>query len=307
MKAYMLVVEYNGSRYSGFQRQKSNSQLSMTPQSVYKKRSRDDKRKKNVPRTIQDCLEEALAQWTGLAIPALRLRCAGRTDKGVHATGQVVAVDINGSNVMEGLEEWQMRRAINSRLYLDVSVKSIASCDPSFDPRHDAIRKQYTYTIRFRRLVLGKDGQPLAICGSGPQTLRNPHDEACLWLCPWPLDDSDIKGICRALAGKHDFSCFVHKGERRKKVNVIELEKFNADYLNVSEELAPTVNLRFTLEACGFRRSMVRNLVGFIVDVCRGLLSQDDIPKVLTGSDNGAAIVNSAPASGLCLTQVVYK
>eukprot|EP00814_Leptocylindrus_danicus_P003188 CAMPEP_0116011274 /NCGR_PEP_ID=MMETSP0321-20121206/4478_1 /TAXON_ID=163516 /ORGANISM="Leptocylindrus danicus var. danicus, Strain B650" /LENGTH=109 /DNA_ID=CAMNT_0003480491 /DNA_START=192 /DNA_END=517 /DNA_ORIENTATION=- len=78
-RTYKLTLEYNGSNYQGFQRQQSSNQLDINPN--------NKKRKRGAPCTIQDKLEEALMRLTNQSIHDLRCRMAGRTDKGVHATG----------------------------------------------------------------------------------------------------------------------------------------------------------------------------------------------------------------------------
>jgi tRNA U38,U39,U40 pseudouridine synthase TruA len=86
----------------------------------------------------------------------------------------------------------------------------------------------------------------------------------------------------------------------------MELSKFKVEVLDVSEEDAPAVTVKFVLEAKGFRRTMVRNLIGFVVDVCRGKLGMHHVDTVLTGTDEAAKLVNAAPACGLCLVKVEY-
>ena len=113
-------------------------------------------------------------------------------------------------------------------------------------------------------------------------------------------------GCDEALQEQHDFSCLVHKEERRKRDNNMELSKFEMNVINETFEEVPAVTVKFVLEAEGFRRSMVRNLIGFVVDVSRGKLDMNIIETVLSGTDEAADLVNAAPASGLCLAKVEY-
>jgi tRNA pseudouridine38-40 synthase len=303
MPCYKLTVEYDGSRFNGFQRQTATVSQKRPPKQA---RFNENGRKQSIPLTIQDCLENALLEWTGSqSIQELRLRAAGRTDKGVHALGQVVAIDV--PFLLEKQDEWELCRATNSRLPDDVSVKSFQQCHDSFDPRHNAILKQYTYTMRYRRKVIDDAmDQVLPICLGGIHSLRSAHDSPCLYKCPWPLDYSNLVESCHKLAGVHDYSCFVHKEERRKRDNVMEITKFDVEFLQISKEDGPAVTVKFTIEARGFRRTMVRNLVGFVVDVCRGKVEACQVDSVWTGTDEAAAMVHAAPACGLCLTKVVY-
>lgn len=301
MPCCKLIVQYDGSRFNGFQRQTASLCQERPPKQA---RFTQNGSKKHVPFTLQDCLEHALLGWTGCeTIQALRLRAAGRTDKGVHAIGQVIAIDVPLSLEQE---EWELCRATNTRLPDDVAVTSFEMCHESFDPRHDAMLKQYTYTMRYRRRVLDATGQVLPICLGGIYSLRSAFDSSCLYKCPWPLEDSNLAELCRKLAGVHDYSCFVHKDDRRKRDNVMEVTKFHVEYLNVSKEEGPAVTVKFTLEAKGFRRTMVRNLVGFVVDVCRGQVEASQVDSVWTGTNEAAAMVHAAPACGLCLVKVFY-
>jgi tRNA U38,U39,U40 pseudouridine synthase TruA len=186
------------------------------------------------------------------------------------------------------------------------------------------------------------------ICKAGPHILRRINDQNAVWLCQWPLDPTMLNQTCKAFVGRHDFYNFVHKEERKKadeqkkekecnanndtnddatenkSPHDIDLFQFTVDTLPEEEEdpsLPPVINATFTLKAKGFHRSMVRNLVGFTVDVARGAQHVDDIPVLLMEKkpeklcvknevDNRkalASIVNSAPACGLCLAKVKYE
>lgn len=336
------------------------------------------------------------------------MRGAGRTDKGVHASGQVVAFDVplslldvedggesvkgdngkrrnnHGGNIGDGIgayndtlsehsiqhlqeafhtltthksktnndenetiniktpiDQWQIRRAITTRLPADIVLRSVRMWTGMrpFEPRKEISCKTYIYKLRFRRLShhnSDNTGKLLLhpICNAGPHILRRIHDQNSVWLCPWPLDPTLLRQACNAFVGRHDFFNFVHKEERKKtnkctenanndkSPHEIDLFEFKVDTQPEKEEdptlLPPVINATFCLKAKGFHRSMVRNLVGFVVDVSRGLCSVDDIPVLLMGkkaekwpvsSDNKSLVsmVNSAPACGLCLAKAEYK
>ena len=292
----MLIVEYDGSRYNGFQRQTSNAD-----RPPKRPRYDDDGRKKGVPCTIQDCIEEALLQWRpDTTLESLRLRFAGRTDKGVHARGQVIVVDLQVNE-----EDWAVVRALNSRLPFDVSVKSVEPCHPTLEPRKACTRKKYSYTIRFRRLCVDEHGRPLPIClKGGPHCIRSAHDAPCLWICPWALNDTIIPSLCHKLTGTHDYSAFIHKSDRQNHNNVKDVTRFDFELLQETLEHVPTITARFCLEARGFGRSMVRNLVGFVVDVSRANIDVDEVDGMWTAAKAG--LVHAAPASGLCLEKVWF-
>lgn len=111
---YALIVEYDGTRYSGFQYQ-------------------------NNANSIQEEIETAIARFTGEAV---RIKAAGRTDTGVHALGQVVAFDTDTVHPAE-----VVLRALNSHLPNDIAVKSSCAVSDAFDPRRHAVSRTYGYTI----------------------------------------------------------------------------------------------------------------------------------------------------------------
>ncbi|KAL3778059.1 hypothetical protein ACHAW5_011130 [Stephanodiscus triporus] len=436
---FVLTVEYNGYQYAGFQRQTATFTSQNHNSS---KRSRKSSSTSSHPITVQHQIETALQQWTNLSIATLRVRGAGRTDKGVHASGQVVAFDVpvrlmklnpdyhdneeaeelseqciqhlqeayhvldrylqlsdknsyccsthahcNNATRRTVVDQWQIRRSITTRLSCsDIVIRSVrmytgCSTTRPFEPRRRIMSKTYVYRLRFRRLAhlhlnTNNDDQhekqaihPL--CHAGPHLLRRIHDHNTVWLCPWPLDSALLRSACAAFVGRHDFVNFVHKDERKAAMNdedvdediketnltrdddirdvvrdmekrkqyppphEIDLFEFNVVESDEGEEegensmLPPIVNATFTLSAKGFHRSMVRNLIGFAVDVARGIRSLEDIPILLLKSGGGnsrttannvtfddgksnslanySGIVNSAPACGLCLAKVKYE
>jgi tRNA pseudouridine38-40 synthase len=317
MPLYKLVVAYDGTRFNGFQRQTATSALREVPTTRPTKRpymdSSTGKRKPNAI-TIQESLEGAVSDWIGCTIPDLHLRFAGRTDKGVHARGQVVVLtlpDLAVAFPTKSQDEriLEIQKSINSRLPIDISVDHVEVCEnPKFEPRHDVKLKQYSYTVKYRRLVLDADGKALSACRSGPNTVRSALDSPCLWVCPWALDDGKMEALCRHLQGEHDFQAFVHKEDRRKRDHTLALQTMRFTVLSETSEAAPVVTARLVCEAKGFRRSMVRNLVGFCVDACRGHDGMDDmcLDDLWSGDEAIADKIHSAPASGLCLERVDY-
>jgi tRNA pseudouridine38-40 synthase len=109
-----MIVEYDGTEYSGFQYQKN-------------------------ARTIQEEIEKAIKSLTAEAV---RVKAAGRTDAGVHAIGQVVAFDTEAP-----YDPGTVLRALNARLPQDIAVRSVRRVGPEFDPRRDAVSRLYRYTI----------------------------------------------------------------------------------------------------------------------------------------------------------------
>ena len=325
---YKMIVAYNGSRFKGFQRQSSGAPPEkskpadgmdatayilehprMKCPDSQRKRCRDDANqklfpKKQAPETIQETLEDALEFYSGLHRRDLCLRFAGRTDGGVHARGQVVAVSLPDSKD----ELWMIRKSINSRLPEDISIDEICSLAdrPDFDPRKDTIRKRYSYTLKYRRTTFDPSGNVLPICTSGPNTIRSGIDSRTVWVCPWTLNDSNMRKYCHQLTGEHDYSAFVQKKSRREGSNILTVEAYDYEILDETFEAAPVVVVRFQVIAKGFRRGMVRNLVGFVVDLCRGHVSESAFESIWSGTDEVAALVHSAPPFGLCLENVEY-
>jgi tRNA pseudouridine38-40 synthase len=332
LQRYKLILSYDGTRYKGWQRQSSSSSSTGNDGSIstsspnarnWKKRKHDNTgRVMPIPLTIQESLEDALEQYSSLDRNVLRVRMAGRTDAGVHAKGQVVVVSLvrpnSEYNTSKDVECWEIRKSINSRLPRDLCVVDISTCNESFDPRQDVVTKQYSYTIRYRRKTLhanGKDVLPICIKG-GPELLRSAFDDDnnhC-WLVPWALDDSKLEQYCKLLCGEHDFSAFVHKKARNerdngcKPVTRFECVRTRTTWLDGSD--TPSVcDVRFEVEAQGFGRSQVRNLIGYIVDICRGIIQEyDTVEEWLwkVSTDEVAKTIHAAPACGLCLEWVKY-
>mmetsp|Transcript_8132 Transcript_8132/g.19643 ORF Transcript_8132/g.19643 Transcript_8132/m.19643 type:complete len:314 (-) Transcript_8132:44-985(-) len=291
LQRYRLIVSYNGAQYQGFQRQNSGA-VDVRPNKRQRTKTKKGKS------TIQETIEDALQHLSGLDRLALRVRFSSRTDSGVHARGQVLAVSLPPSLCPEF---WQLRKSINSRLPKDISVDDVTTCAETFEPREHVLWKRYSYTLKYRRKVV-KDGELLPICSSGPNTIRSGLDPSALWVVPWVLDDSKLDEYCEKLTGEHDYSVFVHKHARRERKNVLTVNRLVCTRLNETKEEAPVVTVRFDVEAKGFRRSMVRNLIGFLVDICMGSVDESIFEEELwLGKDVTAAKLNMAPAAGLCL------
>lgn len=387
---FIMTIEYNGFAYAGFQRQTSTPPNNTTKSNINKstqdspvptrKRphpsqlaSDNKKSNKYAPTTVQQQIENALQQWTYLSVATLRVRGAGRTDKGVHASGQVVAFDVplnllqlkdactnetsedtdctetisghalpilqeacqrfqasNGFNgdvsqSSEGkannqafIDFWQVRRAISTRLPPDIVIQTVwiwtGTCP--FEARQGIACKTYTYKLRFRSLahVNTTNGDQVVhpICNAGPHLLRRVSDQNNVWLSPWPLDPTILSPACKTFVGTHDFSNFIHKEDKKRakeKDHTINLLCFDVCLCQEGEAsmLPPVYNATFTLKAKGFHRQMIRNLVGFVADVARGLQKLESIPLLLQGTKHSTIRVNAAPACGLSLDAVRYE
>lgn len=242
-----LTVEYDGSDFQGWQVQSQG-------------------------RSVQGELETAFEKLTGARG---RVHGAGRTDAGVHARGQVAAIDYAGQ-----LAPGRVRTGLNALLPEDVRVIQVAHADANFDPRRDAVAKVYLYRILAR---------------ATPSPLRR----RVTWHQPGRLRDAEMAEAAGCLVGYHDFRAF--RGAPGG-APVGEETRRSLDRLSVRRE-ADEVWIR--AESRGFLRYMVRNLAGTLVAVGQGRLSVAAVSEVLASRDRSRA-GPTAPARGLLLERVVY-
>ena len=221
--------------------------------------------------TVQEVLERALA--TALREP-VRVRGAGRTDAGVHACGQVAAVRVR--HVPPDLE--RLRRSLNALTPDDVAVRDIAVVDDAFDPRRHARSRVYEYRIWN---------------APAPSPFWRRH----AWHVPLPLDVAAMEEAVAALAGEHDFAAFrgADAGPQRSTVRRVLETAVRAD--------GPL--LVYRIEATGFLKHMVRNIVGTMVEVGRGERSPSSMRDILASRDRTRA-GPTAPPHGLLLVAVRY-
>jgi tRNA pseudouridine38-40 synthase len=239
------VVAYDGTDYSGFQRQV------------------------NAP-TVQEALEAALAQITRETVTVL---AAGRTDAGVHATGQVVAFDAAWRHGMGDL--W---RALNAVLPADIAFLQIEEAAPDFHPRYDARSRRYRYAIY---------NAPVRC----PLTRRySLHVTAS-------LDVAAMEKAAQLLVGEHDFAAF---GRPPKPGGATVRRVLAAGWSRDGAE-----QLYFVIEANAFIYRMVRSIVGTLLQVGRAGLKVEEFAAVLASRDRAQA-GPTAPPHGLCLAEVKY-
>lgn len=222
--------------------------------------------------TIQEVLEEALAGCLGERV---RVTAAGRTDAGVHATGQVVSFATGGR-----LEAAVLVRAVNAHLPEDVRVTWADEVSERFDARRSALRRQYRYCI-------WNDPRP------------DIWRRRWTWHLPDRLDDDALERAAATLVGRRDFRAFagqmVREPAGRTTVRTVERATWWRD--------GPV--LSFEIAADAFLRHMVRGLVGTLVLVGRGRLDQAHFEEIVAAADRRRAGPN-APARGLTLIGVEY-
>ena len=222
-------------------------------------------------RTVEGVLTKALERF--LRHPVERLSCAGRTDAGVHALGQVGHLDFT--------KEWDedtVRDALNAHLRPHpVAVIAAERVDDSFDARFSAIRRHYLYRIINRRADLT-------------------FERGLAWRIAKPLDISAMQAAAQRLVGRHDFTTF-RNVECQAKSPVKTL-----DQLDVHRRAD---DVQVMASARSFLHSQVRSMVGALALVGEGKWTVDDVSVALAKRDR-AACAPVAPPDGLYLIKVDY-
>jgi tRNA pseudouridine38-40 synthase len=237
---YRALVEYDGTDFLGFQLQPGS-------------------------RTVQGELERALATLNGGV--RVVVDGAGRTDAGVHATGQVIGFTYAGR--LSGAE---IQRAVNAQLPPDVAIRDVRRAPVGFHPRYAARYREYRYTV-----------------WNGP---RSPLHERTALGVRTPLNVAAMASAGSAFEGRHDFSAF--GGAGRSPVRTVHSVRVRKAGRLV------TIDVR----ANAFLRGQVRRMVAGLLEVGLGKMDEEGLRVALAGREpavNGAA----APAKGLCLRRVV--
>jgi len=224
-------------------------------------------------RTVQRVLQEALA--TVLRLPSVALTVAGRTDAGVHATGQVAHLDLPAPVWSEA--RGRLVRRLGGILPRDVRVSAVREVPDAFDARFGALWRRYEYRI------CDAEG------GVDPLHRR----QVLAW--PRPLDVSAMAAAAARLVGLHDFVAFCRV--RPDTTTIRTLEHF--DVARNGSEIVCTV------QADAFCRSMVRSLVGALLAVGEGRRPVE-WPAGLFANENRSDDIAVAPAHGLTLIEVGY-
>jgi tRNA pseudouridine38-40 synthase len=244
MARYQIIFAYDGTHFVGSQRQASS-------------------------RTVQGELENALRKigWRGESI-----LLAGRTDTGVHAAGQVAAVDLDWAHAPEDL-----LNALNANLPSDMAVQTVRNAPARFHPRFDATSRLYRYRVY-------------------TQPVRDPLRERYAWRLWSPaLNGELLQQAAQALIGKHDFAAF---GTPPRTEGSTVRTVMEAEWQAYADEWT------FTVQADAFLYRMVRRMVFVQVAVGQGRLRVEVILNALKSQDQLPA--GLAPASGLTLVEVTY-
>ncbi|MEM8790715.1 MAG: tRNA pseudouridine(38-40) synthase TruA [Pseudomonadota bacterium] len=246
MPRYKLTIEYNGGPFVGWQRQTSG-------------------------RSVQGAIEDALAMLEP-GVPGIQ--GAGRTDAGVHATGQVAHCD-----TAKVWDPFRLGEALNYHLKPDpVAILAVEPVADTFHARFDAVKRSYLYRLVSRR---------------APLTLES----GLVWRLSEALDADAMQAAANSLIGKHDFTTFrsVHC---QAQSPVKTLDRF--DILRRGDEVT------CTLEARSFLHNQVRSFVGSLVQVGLGRWPVERVASALAARDRSKC-GPVAPPDGLYLTSVRYS
>lgn len=246
MERYQIILAYDGTDFLGFQRQESHT------------------------RTVQLVLEQALWKigWQGSSI-----LCAGRTDSGVHASGQVVVFDHEWRHPEESL-----LRALNVHLPSDIAVRSVKRVSDEFHPRYDAHRRSYTY-----RVVT--------------DPIPNPLRDRYVWRIDFPLHLNLLEEAAELLPGMYDCAAF---GSPPKPGGSTIRKIYSAEWQKCSDE-----EYQFHITANAFLYHMVRRIVYLQVQVGQERMSTKELKAGINLETQ--LIGGLAAPSGLSLTNVDYE
>jgi tRNA pseudouridine38-40 synthase len=236
-------VEYDGTDFAGFQIQAGG-------------------------RTVQGEMERALETVTGRAT---RVAGAGRTDRGVHARGQVIGFEVEWRHSLSDLH-----RALNAVLADDVVVIEIGPAPDGFHPRFSAVRRAYRYTIL-------------------NQPIRSPLAGRTAWHVARWLDVGQMAEASHSLLGRQDWSTFGRPTHGENRVR----------WVNRAEWCEERPFLTFDIQANAFLYRMVRSIVGTLVLVGWGELEPQEFAAMLAARDR-SLVKQVAPPQGLCLLRVDY-
>ncbi len=243
MKRYLIEIEYNGANYSGWQIQPN-------------------------AKTIEGEIEEAFSRILQTPIDVVG---QGRTDAGVHASGQTAHLDLP-----DDLDIYKLIHGVNGLVGDNIHIKHIEPVGEEFHARFDALTRKYRYTVL-------DYPSPLLI------------DQG--WYSGNTIKLAELNACAEMLKGEHDFNGFSKFNEENFTTICIV---YDAKWVN-----QPNC-VYFEIEANRFLRNMVRRLVGTMMEVSRGKISKDEFSKILN-NEMEAPSTYTAPAKGLVLSEVFYK
>ena len=254
---YKFTIEYDGTNYAGWQRQDNDG-----------------------PSTIQGEIEKAIHAFSG---QDANLQCAGRTDAGVHAWGQVAHADFE--NFTRAMEPFEITKAINAHLRPQpISIIQTEIAPQDFHARFAAKNKLYVYRI------LNRQSFPAIEAGK-------------LWHIRRPLDAPAMHEAAQLLLGQHDFTTF-RDSECQAKNPVRTLDRLSVT--TQPYDAHDGVEIRIEAEAMSFLHHMVRNIVGTLTLIGEGKWNADNLLTALQAKDRTKG-GPTAPAAGLSLKHIDYE
>jgi tRNA pseudouridine38-40 synthase len=221
-------------------------------------------------RTVEGTLTKAVDK---VLRSDVALVCAGRTDAGVHAWGQVVSFD-----APPGMDPQRLLTSLNGMLGPEIVVRGAELMPPGFDARRSARWRYYRYTVVNR-------------------SAADPFLARYAWWVEQPLELAALRLAADPFVGEHDFSSFCRRATGEKSLS---RRVFESRWLDLGEGV-----LRYEVRANAFCWQMVRSLVGTMVDVGIGKRRPGDVMGILRSRDRGVA-GPPAPPHGLCLWEVGY-
>jgi tRNA pseudouridine38-40 synthase len=249
---WKITIEYDGTDFCGWQRQDNAF-------------------------SVQECIEKSIHAFCGETVT---LHAAGRTDAGVHATGQVAHFDVE-----RAADAKTIRDAINfhARPHA-VAVVRAEAVSADFHARFSAKQRQYRYTILMSR--------------GAPPVLQARH----VWHVWQNLDIAAMNAGAAHLLGEHDFTSF-RAAECQAKSPVKSIDRL--EWIVNETHHGDGTLITLHAEARSFLHHQVRNIAGTLKMVGEGKLTEDDVKKILNARDRTKAGV-MAPAAGLCFIGVNY-
>ena len=242
-----IGFSYDGSKYSGYQKQKNK-------------------------KTVQGVMEDVLKQISGG--DTISIIASGRTDAGVHAIHQRAHFDFTKDIPLN-----KLKKAINSLLPDDIYVSTITKVDDKFHARYSAKAKEYIYRINMGTY--------------------NPIEKDYVYQYNKKLDIPEVERALKYVEGTHDFKSFV------------KLEKDNSDCVrtiiqtNLVRDVKNVNMITISIFGTGFKRYMVRNIVGTLIEIGEGKRKSEEMIDILNKKDRKAAGI-CVPACGLYLKDVYY-
>ncbi len=243
-----LVVAYDGTDFSGFAAQPQQPGV----------------------RTVGGVLANAIGK---VLRHDVQLACAGRTDAGVHAWGQVVSFAAD-----PGLDPRRLQTAVSSMLGPEVVVRDAAVMSTEFDARHSARWRRYRYTIINR-------------------PVSDPFRDRFAWWVPDALDLPALRLAADPFVGEHDFASFCRK--RHEGLSTVR-RVIDSTWVDEGDGV-----LRYEIRASAFCWQMVRSIVGTLVEVGTAKRRPGDVMAIIRSGERDAA-GQLAPPRGLCLWEVGY-